>query len=106
MRRIDLSDYDVEIDIPDDKVKTTPYLVKKSLVNMMYSQDIQLTARDLLDNDRVAQKIAGSNGVVLLEEEEYVRVKHALESLRGLSKQDVQLVKRVFDAPQVEVKEN
>lgn len=105
MRRIDLSDYDVEVDLPDGKVENTPYLVKKSLVNMMYSQEIQLTARGLLENDRVAQKIAGSNGVALLEEEEYNRVKTALESLKGLSKQDVTLVNRVFDAQQVEVTE-
>jgi hypothetical protein len=105
MRRIDLSDYDVEYDDEKGEVKTTKYMAKKSLVNMLYSQDIRLTAMELLDNDRVAQKIKGSDGVVLLEEEEYGKVKHALECLRGLSKQDVPLVKRVLEAPQVEVAE-
>lgn len=98
MRKIDLTEYDVEVDTPDG-IKTLPYDMKRSTVGILYHPDNKLNARDLLENDRVAQKIAASNGSVLLEEHEYNRLKMAVECGKGYTKQDVKLVTRILDAP-------
>jgi len=98
MRRIDLSEYDVVVKYPDGE-KTIPYDMKLSTVGLLYHPDNKLSARDLLENDRVAQKIEASNGSVLLEEHEYARLKMAVECGKGYTKQDVVLVTRILDAP-------
>jgi hypothetical protein len=99
MRKLDLSEYPVEVG-----EQTLPYSVKESLSNLLYSSDLKRNFKDLLDNDRVAQKINKSGDYVLLEEEEYGRVKCAVENFKGYSRNDVILVQRVLDAPTYEVK--
>ena len=104
MRKIDLSDY--TIDIPTEQgMKPYPYSVKQSIEMALYHPDLKLNFRDLLENDRVAQKIKKANGSILLEDDEYIRVKHAFEIIQGFRKEDVELVKRVLEAPEVEVQE-
>lgn len=99
MRRVDLTNYDV---VGDDG-KPLPYLVKDSLVNLLYNPDLRLNARDLMEHYRIAQKI--EKGEELLEEADYARLKTSIECFRGFSRNDVELVRRVIDAPTVEVTE-
>jgi len=104
VRKIDLSNY--TIDMPTEGgMKTYPYSVKESIELAMYHPDLKLNFRDLLENDRVAQKIKSANGFVLLEESEYSRIKMVFETIQGFRKEDVELVKRVIEAPEVEVQE-
>jgi hypothetical protein len=104
MRKIDLSDY--TIDMPTGEgMKPYPYSVKQSIELAMYHPDLKLNFKDLLENDRVAQKIKHANGFILLEESEYLRIKVAFENIQGFRREDVELVKRVMDAPEVEVTE-
>ena len=49
--------------------------------------------------------IKSANGFVLLEESEYSRIKMVFETIQGFRKEDVELVKRVIEAPEVEVQE-
>jgi hypothetical protein len=102
MRKIDLTSYLVEV---DDKGTEKPFDVKGSISAILYHPDLKLRARDLLDNDRLAQKIKHSQDSVLLEEAEYDKVKAAFESISGFEINDVELVKRVLDAETVEVQE-
>jgi len=104
MRKIDLSDY--IIDMPTEQgLKPYPYSVKQSIEMAMYHPDLRLNYKDLMDHDRIAQKIKQANGFVLLEESEYGRVRLAFESIKGFRKEDVELVKRVIEAPEVDVQE-
>ena len=104
MRKIDLSDYTVNT-LTEQGEKPFPYSVKQSIEIALYHPDLKLNFRDLLENDRVAQKIKQANGSVLLEETEYSRVKVAFENIQGFRREDVELVKRVIEAPEVEVQE-
>jgi len=104
MRKIDLSDYTVNT-LTEQGEKPFPYSVKQSIEIALYHPDLKLNFRDLLENDRVAQKIKQANGFILLEESEYLRVRLAFESIKGFRKEDVELVKRVIEAPEVEVQE-
>ena len=104
MRKIDLSDY--TIDMPTEQgLKPYPYSVKQSIELAMYHPDLRLNYKDLMDHDRIAQKIKQADGFVLLEESEYGRVRLAFESIKGFRKEDVELVRRVMDAQEVDVKE-
>jgi hypothetical protein len=104
MRRIDLSDY--TIDMPTEQgMKPYPYSVKQSIELAMYHPDLKLNYKDLMDHDRIAQKIKQADGFILLEESEYSRVRLAFENIKGFRKEDVELVRRVIDAPEVEVQE-
>ena len=102
MRKIDLTEYDAEV-LTEEGTKTLPYSVKETLDIVLYHPDLKLGYRELFENDRVAQKIRASNGSVLLEESEYIRLKSALETIHGFMKKDLEMVRRVMDAPEVAV---
>jgi gamma-glutamylcysteine synthetase len=104
VRRIDLTDYETEV-LTEDGMKTIPYNVKESIDLAMYHPDLKLGWRELFENDRVAQKIKSANGSVLLEESEYTSIKRVFETIQGFRKQDLELVRRVLEAPKVEVTE-
>jgi len=104
MRRIDLTDYEVEV-LREEGKRMEPYFVKDSIESMLYHPDLKLGYKQLFENDRVAQKIRSANGSILLEESEYERVRQAFEGLTGYTKHDVELVRRVMEAPEVAVKE-
>jgi len=104
VRRIDLTDYETEV-LTEDGIKTIPYNVKESIDLAMYHPDLKLGWRELFENDRVAQKIKSANGSVLLEESEYTSIKRVFETIQGFRKQDLELVRRVLEAPKVEVTE-
>lgn len=101
MRKIDLTNYNVEV----SEGKTLPYEVKKSITLALFNPELRLGMMDLLDNDRLSQKIKNSDGFVLLEEDEYNRLMRAFSGIHGFTNNDVELVKRILDAPIVGVKE-
>jgi hypothetical protein len=106
MRKLDVSNYEVTRRNEQGQAVQIPYEVKGSLAEVLFSRDLQLRAVDLIRNDDLARKIHGAtDGVLLLEEEEYVRLRQAIEAVKGLSIDDVPLVRRVLDAPVVEIKE-
>jgi predicted glycosyltransferase involved in capsule biosynthesis len=101
LRRIDLKNYDV-----GEGDKKFPYDVKGSMVNALFNPDLRLGFKELFENDRVAQKINSAQDHVLLEEAEYQKLKQAFESFRGYNKEDVELVRRVLEAPETNVIED
>ena len=106
MRKIDLTDYTVEFNLPNEENKNLPYSVRKSLVEGLYHPDLRLGYKDLMENDRLSQKIKNFQGdVILLEETEWERLKGVFETIRGFTKQDVEFIRRVMNAEQVEVTE-
>ena len=97
MRRIDLTTYDVEVQDGNGK-KLLPYDVKEALQMVLYSPDLRLGSRQLFENDRVAQKINSAQGSVMLEEADYQKLKLALETITGYTKNDLEMLHRVMDA--------
>lgn len=106
MRRIDLSNYSVRV--RDDKGKWTglPYEVKDSMIELLLSRELRLSGRELLDRDDLAKKIRDCpDGSILLEEGEWNKLVQSAETITGLGRPDVELVRRILEAEKVEVEE-
>jgi len=94
------------------KIDLTPYTlgeqevsVKNSIVLVMFNPSLKLSARDLIAQDTLAKKIEASEGTVLLEASEYIKIKNAFESFAGFGRGDLELINRVLNAEEVKVKE-
>ena len=94
------------------KIDLTPYTlgeqevsVKNSIVLVMFNSSLKLSARDLIAQDALAKKIEASEGSILLEASEYIKVKNAFESFTGFGRGDLELINRVLNAEDVKVKE-
>lgn len=105
MRKINTTTYKVTVRIGNTETREVDYGVKDSIIEMLFGQGLKLTAVELLKQNKLAGKVAEAGDELLLEEEEYTRVKSALEVLAGLGKNDIEFVKRILEAETVEVAE-
>lgn len=106
MRRIDLSNYTVTLRKEDGESTDLPYQMKDSTIEVLFARELQLSGRELLARDDLARKIRDCpDGSILLEEQEWNKLVQAVTTVTGLSQQDVQLVRRILEAPEVEVEE-
>jgi len=110
MRKINLRNYTVRIKIPDQmnpgqaKDAEFPYGVKDSLLNLMFIPALQLNGAELVKQNVLAMKLEQcKEDEILLEDEEYNRIKRAADVFRGFTRNDVELVLRINEAEVVEV---
>ena len=96
MRKLNTKDY---------KIGDAIYNVKESMADILMSPKLQLKAADLINNNCVGSKILNSDDILLLEESEYKTLLNATNTLDGFSRNDVELVERIINCEQVEVKE-
>jgi hypothetical protein len=96
MKKINLLSY---------QVGEKPFDVKTSIVNLLFNPELKLTGRDVLGQYELVKKIEGSADSVLLEEAEYQKVKRAFDVFTGFSRNEVELVLRVYEAQEVPVME-
>lgn len=105
MRRIDLSPFTVVRFGPKGN-EEVPYELRDSLVSVLFAEEQHLSAVNALKNDKIANKILDCpEDSLLLEEVEYDALRSGLDATKGFSRQDVELIRRIIDAPQVEVTE-
>lgn len=104
MRKINTTTYKVTIRTTEGE-KDIDYGFKDSLVTILFQPDLKLNAIELLKQNKLADKVIESGDELLLEEEEYSRVKAALEVVTGLGKNDVEFVTRILEAETIEVTE-
>jgi hypothetical protein len=105
MRRIDLTDYEIEV-MDQGAKKSIPYSVKMSIIGALFMPELKLTARETLERDKLAHKINDCpEPSILLEEAEYIKILQSVETVRGFNRDDVEFIRRVLEAPQVEVRE-
>ena len=101
MRKLDLTDYQytqkVQNPVRGVEEVTLPYLVKDSILNIMFLPDLRLQGAELVRQNILAIKIEQSTDFVMLEEEEYERVKKAAESYKAQSRADVELIDRILN---------
>ena len=100
MRKLDITDYVVDADGQE-----VMYQVKKSIVAILFHPDLKLTAYQLLETNKLAEKISKGDDSVLLEEAEWSTLKKAIDTVKGYSMNDVEFVERVLDCPEVNVAE-
>jgi len=85
---------------------TAPYHVKDSILNLMFNRDLLLSGAELVKQNVLAMKLETcKDSEILLEDEEYQRIKKAIDTFRGFSRNDVELVRRVNEAEKVEVEQ-
>ena len=83
---------------------TAPYHVKDSILNLMFIPNLQLNGAELVKQNVLAMKLEQcKEDVILLEDEEYNRIKRAVDTFQGFGRNDVELVTRINDAEVVEV---
>lgn len=111
MRKLRIGDYTVTRKTPDRIVPgkmidiELPYLVKDSILNIMFNPALQLSSADLVRQNMLAVKIESCrDDVISLEEEEYQRIKRAFDTFKGFTRDSVELVDRVMNAVVVEAK--
>ncbi len=121
MRRIDLTPYKINapangkseeklsqlLGLPEEAPKAeadADYDVRGSIVEILFHPDLQLGATALLDRDTLARKVNDwPDKDLLLEEADYKKVLAAVEVLKGLTRHDVEFIRRVLNAPEVAV---
>jgi len=87
------------------EVVEMPYEVKPSLIELMFSRELHLSGIELLERDDLARKVKDCDGVLLLEETDWQKLKTSAESTTGFSRPDVELIRRILNAEEVEVEE-
>lgn len=111
MKKIDLSQYLVTVKVIDKEKgdvvdREIPYDVKGSIKGILFHADQRLSGIDLMENFKLAEKIAVAESSILLEKDDYNRLKKSFDAFRGFGENDVELVSRVLNAPEVQVKED
>ena len=109
MREINLAEYQVTQKVKggDGKIIeiSGPYNVRDSILNLMFQRELQLTGAELVKQNMLAIKIESCvKDVILLENEEYSRIKRAIDTFKGFARSDVEFVSRINDAEEVAVK--
>jgi len=112
MRKLNLKNYDVKGKVPNsgnpmgpplDTVM--PYHVVDSIVNVMFIRELQLQGAELLKQQMLAMKLENcKEDSIMLEDAEYERIKKAFDTYKGFTRPDVELVKRILEAEEVEQK--
>ena len=111
MRKINLKDYTVKMRVPDNmnpgqEIEAEfPYHFKDSVLNLMFIRELQLSGAELVKQNVLAIKIETcKDDEILLEEDEYQRIKKAVDVFKGFNRNDVELVTRINEAEVVEIK--
>lgn len=101
MRELDLTNYQythkVQNPVRGVEEITLPYLVKESILNIMFLPDLRLQGAELVRQNILAMKIEQAGDSIMLEEEEYERVRKAAEAYKAQSRADVELIDRILN---------
>ena len=111
MRKLNLKDYTVKVKAPDRMNPGQvidgeyPYRFKDSILNLLFNPALQLNGAELVKQNVLAMKLEQcKEDEILLEDEEYNRIKRAIDTFKGFGRNDVELVTRINEAEVVEVK--
>ncbi len=101
MRKLDLRDYQVTRKVIGGDGKLIDiaelYPVKDSILNIMFQPSLGLQGAEAVRQQVLAHKIEQAKDEIMLEEEEYERVKKAIESFSVQTRYDVELIDRVLN---------
>jgi hypothetical protein len=81
------------------------------MISCLLHPALKLTGRELLLRNKLATRIEEAeivegNGHILVEEDDYRKLRQAFETIEGFTKSDMELVRRVLEAEEIEVKES
>lgn len=103
MRKLNLKDYMVKRKVMGGDGKLVdiegPYHVKDSILNLMFIRELQLSGAELVKQNVLAIKLETcKEDEIMLEDEEYNRIKRAVDIFKGFNRNDVELVTRIMEA--------
>jgi len=112
MRKLKIANYLVKIRVPDrlnpgQMIEGEhPFQMKESILNLLFQPKLELSGADVIRQNKLAMKIEScTDDEIMLEDEEYLRVKKAFDVFRGFNRNDTEMVERINTAEQVEVEE-
>ena len=112
MRKLNLKNYTVKLKVPDklnpgQQINAElPYHFKDSILNLLFVRELQLSGAELVKQNVLAMKLETcKEDEILLEDEEYARIKRAIDTVKGFGRNDVELVRRIIEAEVVEVEQ-
>lgn len=101
MRKLDLRNYEVTQKVRGGNGEvieiTAPYIVKDSILNIMFLPALKLMGAALVRQNILAIKIEQAGDEVMLEEQEYERIKESVEAYPAQSRADVEFVDRILN---------
>ena len=110
MRILNLKDYTVKVKAPDQMNPGQeidgefPYHFKDSVLNLLFIRELQLNGAELVKQNVLAMKLEScKEDEILLEDEEWGRIKKAVDTFKGFDRNAVELVTRINEAETVEV---
>lgn len=107
MHKIDISSYPIKVKNPaTGAFGNVDYNVQEMLVGILLHPSLQISGAELYTRMPIADKIKKAKGTLLLEEDEYGKLKNAVNTIQGFGMNDAELVKRVIDAEEVKVTES
>lgn len=97
MRKITLDNYEFE---------GATFHVAPSLADLLFHEP-KLSPREVIARDELARKIEAASGDILLEDAEYAKLVSSLDAadLKTYGRSIVEFIRRILDAPKVEVAE-
>ena len=104
MRKLNLENYINKIKVGEE-VKEFDYDFKDSLIFMMFTRELNLAGKGLLEQNKLAEKILEAEREIILEEAEYEKIRYAVDIFKGCTRNEVQLVDRVLNCPKIDVEE-
>ena len=104
MRKIDVTSYNIQAHTPEGD-KEVEYDTKNFLIAILLHPQLKLTGNEVLVRSKLMDKIEQCDGILLVEEADYSKLKHAFETVQGFTLNDMTLVKRVLEAKQIDVEE-
>ena len=114
MRKLNIENYKIKVKVnevdPETNrikvlIKENDYNFKDSLIFLMFQRELQLAGKGLLEQNILAEKILKAEKEIILEEVDYSKLKKAIESFKGATRNEVELVRRVLECPKIEVEE-
>ena len=105
MRKINVEPYPIVMGALDGQEITEDFKVRESLEICLFHPSLNLDGRELMKRRKILHKIEEADGTLLLEDDEWEKLKQAFETITGFSKNELPLVERVLEAEQIEVKE-
>ena len=106
MKKLILTDYKVEMLNPKGQIENVNYGFRDSFVEIIMSRILQLNGTKLLESGKIAAKVKDcKEDYLLLEDSEWKLCDWAIDTYKGLGKAELELVKRIKEAPDVEVAE-
>lgn len=107
MRALDLRPYHVPVPQRTESGEVTsvtfPYDVVESLIGLVYNPEQNLNGPELLRRHALAERIKAAGEEFLMEEAEYEVIANAAKTFKGFRQTDVEFVRRILEAEEVEV---